>query len=39
VLNIELFFFGSQLLSSSLPTRLLSDKFWALLEKDVDMPP
>ena len=39
VLNIELFFFGSQLLSSSLPTRLLSDKFRNLLVKNIDMPP
>ena len=39
VLNIELFCFGSQILSSSLPTRLLSDKFRNLLEKNIDMPP
>jgi len=38
-LNIELFFFRSQALSSRFPTRLLSDKFGVLLEKDVDMPP
>jgi len=37
--NRELFCFGIQISSSSLPTRLLSDPFRALLEKNIDMPP
>jgi len=38
-MNIELFFLGIQILPSSLPTGLLSDKFRVLLEKNIDMPP
>ncbi len=37
-MNIESSFLGSQILSSSLPTGLLSDKFRVLLEKNIDMP-
>jgi hypothetical protein len=37
--NIELFCFSSQVLSSSLPTRLLSDKYRALLETNIDITP
>ena len=38
-LNIELFCFGSQILSSCSPVRLLSDKFRGFLENNIDMPP
>ena len=37
--NVELFCFGSQVLSSSFSTRLLSDKFRALLETNIGTPP
>ncbi len=38
-LNVKLFCSGSQVLSSSLLTRLISDKSHTLLEKNIDMPP
>ena len=37
--NMELFFFVSQILPLHLSTRLLSDKFGDLLEKNIDIPP